>query len=380
MKVIKRNGLMEIFDGEKIKKAVMKSAERVNTVLSGEELSYLIFLVNKGLKGAKQISVDIVHNVVEMSLDKINVDVAKSYKDYRNWKKEYGEYLIKDIERQVNSVLNDVDRSNSNSNSRYISTKRTDIAKTFSKEMYQKMFLSKDVLKAMKDGYIYIHDLSDMLVPQLNCHLIDMKSILNGGFNLEGYYYVEPKNIRVAVGQVADIIMITSAQHFGGSTTPEIDKVLAPYYKMTIESLEKEYKELGVANWATIAREKAYNELKQSLQGLEIKLNTVVSARGSFPFSTFTFGDCDNDFEKDVAKAILQVRLEGHGKEGFRKHTIFPKLVFLYNKDKHCAGGELEDLFNYSIQCSSKCMYPDYIANYGDNHYREGQWVSPINY
>lgn len=95
---------------------------------------------------------------------------------------------------------------------------------------------------------------------------------------------------------------------------------------------------------------------------------------------TFTFGDCSNEYEKDIAKAILQVRLEGHGKKGEKKRTIFPKLVFLYNKDKHGQGGEYEDLFEYSIKCSSKCMYPDYIGNIGDNHYREGKWVSPINY
>ena len=151
-------------------------------------------------------------------MDSIAPDVAKSYKDYRNYKKDFVYSTLKDIERQVNSTLVEIDRSNSNSNSNtmYIYTKRTEIAKIFAKEMYQKMFLSVDVIQAIKDGYIYIHDLSDMLLPQYNCCLVDIKSILNNGFNLEGIKYTEPKDIMTAVGQMCDIVQIISAQHFGG--------------------------------------------------------------------------------------------------------------------------------------------------------------------
>ncbi|MGL4424784.1 MAG: anaerobic ribonucleoside-triphosphate reductase, partial [Cetobacterium sp.] len=177
----------------------------------------------------------------------------------------------------------EVDRENSNSNTRYISTKRTEIAQTFSKEMYQKMYLSKSVLAAMKDGYIYVHDLKDMLLPQFNCCLSDIGNILKGGFEMEGVYYNEPKDIRTAVGQLGDVVMVISAQHFGGHTVPEIDKVLSPYYKRTISKYENKYKNMGVIEFERFAREEAYNDLKQSMQGLEVMLNTVVSARGSYP-------------------------------------------------------------------------------------------------
>ena len=375
MKVVKRNGLVELFDGEKIKSAVKKSAQRVNMIMSDEELKYLVFLVKKGLFGTKEVSVDIVHNLVEMSLDKINNSVSKSYKDYRNYKNEYGQYLMKDIEEQVNETLHEVDRSNSNSNTRYISTKRTEIAQTFSKEMYQKMYLSKDVIKAIKDGFIYIHDIKDLLLPQFNCCLTDVGTILKGGFELEGYNYTEPKDVKTAIGQISDVVQIISSQHYGGNTTPEIDKVIAPYYEKTINKLKEKYKAYGVADYENVAIKDAYIEMKQALQGLEIKLNTVVSARGSYPFTTFSFGNCSNSYEKDVAKAILEVRMEGHGEVGKKKNTIFPKLVFLHNEEKHCVGGELEDLFNLAVKCSSKCMYPDYI---GWNHRHEGKYISPM--
>lgn len=92
--------------------------------------------------------------------------------------------------------------------------------------------------------------------------------------------------------------------------------------------------------------------------------------------TTFSFGNCDNKYESDVAKAILEVRMEGHGKPGKKKSLIFPKLVFLHSKEKHGVNCKYEDLFKLAIKTSSKCMYPDYI---GQAHMREGQFVSPIN-
>lgn len=88
-----------------------------------------------------------------------------------------------------------------------------------------------------------------------------------------------------------DIEIYTSS----GFTVPEIDKVLAPYCEKTVDRYRKELtndlRDLGIMDITeeikkTIldkAVKKTYNDLKQSMQGLEVMLNTVVSARGSFP-------------------------------------------------------------------------------------------------
>lgn len=375
MKVVKKDGLFEDFNESKIINAVKKSADRVSVALSEDQLIDVVEYVVSEVYNVEKVSVKELHGIVERALDNIDSRVSKSYKDYRNYKVEYGTYLMNDIESQIKKTLHEVDRENSNSNTRYISTKRTEIAQTFSKEMYQKMYLSKDVLSAIKDGYIYIHDLKDMLLPQFNCCLSDVSNILDGGFEMEGVHYNEPKDIRTAVGQVGDIIMVISAQHFGGHTVPEIDKVLSKYYKMTIDKYEDKYKQMGVVNYSEYAYKEAYNDLKQSLQGLEVMLNTVVSARGAYPFTTFSFGNCEDKYQADISKAILEVRMEGHGKKGKKKTMIFPKLVFLHHEEKHNKGCEYEWLYDTSIKCSSKCMYPDYI---GWNHRREGKYVSPM--
>lgn len=213
--VIKRDGTQEKYDNNKIITAIKKSASRVGYELTNKELADVCKNVNEAIFPNEVIYVDIIHNFVEQSLDAIAPPVAKSYKDYRNYKKEFGVYLMNDIEAQVKRTLEEVDRENSNSNTRYISTKRTEVAQLFSKEMFQKMYISKDMLSAIKDGYLYIHDLKDMLLPQFNCCLADYKTILDGGFELEGIKYTEPKDIRTAIGQMGDIVQIISAQHFG---------------------------------------------------------------------------------------------------------------------------------------------------------------------
>ena len=377
--VIKRDGTQENYNSDKIIKAISKSAKRINYNLSENEKLNIIKNVESNLVNEYVITVTNIHSLVERALDIVSPAVAKSYKDYRNYKKEFVYSTMDNIERKVNSMLNDVDRSNSNSNTRYISTKRTEIAKTFASEMYQKMFLPVSVIQALKDGYIYIHDLSDMLLPQFNCCLCNYQNILNGGFQLEGIKYTEPKDIRTAVGQMGDIVQIISAQHFGGHTVPQVDRILAKYYEM---SIEKEYNFIkSVSNLPEyqimpLALKRAYRELKQAIQGFEIKMNTVVSARGSYPFTTLTFGDITNDIEADICRAILEVRMEGHGDKGFKKNLIFPKLVFLYNPEIHGENKEYEWLFDLAVKCSSKCMYPDFLSPNG--HKKEGKWISPM--
>ena len=387
MKVIKRDRSVEDFSFDKIISAISKSAKRVNVEVTDEIKDSVVKYIATNIYNIESIHVDRIHNFVEIILSEVSPIIAKSYKDYRNYKAEFGAYIMQDIESNIKKVLFEVDRENSNSNSRYISTKRTAISQEHAKELYKKMFLSRDVVSAINDGYIYIHDLKDLILPQFNCCLADISSILNGGFELEGIKYTEPKDIRTAVGQIGDIVQIISAQHFGGHTVPEIDKILAKYYEL---SIKKEYDKLGmlVSKYKTSqitqedgveeARKFAYNELKQSMQGFEIKMNTVVSARGSYPFTTLTFGDVKNDLQADIAKAILEVRMEGHGEKGFKKNLIFPKLVFLYNPDIHGPGKEYEWLFDLAVKCSSKCMYPDYLSP--KLHKIEGRWVSPIKY
>ena len=79
-----------------------------------------------------------------------------------------------------------------------------------------------------------------------------------------------------------------------------------------------------------IALQKANRDLEQGIQGLEMKLNSVASSRGDYPFTTFAFGLGTSKWEQMVSKAILNVRMGGQGKKGFKRPVLFPKLIFFY--------------------------------------------------
>ena len=69
-----------------------------------------------------------------------------------------------------------------------------------------------------------------------------------------------------------------------------------------------------------------------------------------------------------ATEVILKVRMNGQGKKGFKKPVLFPKLTFLYDKNLHGEGKELEYLFDIAIDCSSKCMYPDFLSLTGEGY------------
>ena len=90
------------------------------------------------------------------------------------------------------------------------------------------------------------------------------------------------------------VIMIMKIILSLGCTIPQIDRILAPYYKMSknkvVEDVENEIKEIGLdvteeqkQNMINRGLAKLKNDVKQALQAIEMKFNTVVSARGSYP-------------------------------------------------------------------------------------------------
>ena len=89
MKVIKKDGTLEEFDGQKIVNAVSKSAARVMVTITDSDFHDLVSAVIRIIhhKGLEEIPVSEMHNIMEQVLENFNPAVAKSYKDYRNYKR-----------------------------------------------------------------------------------------------------------------------------------------------------------------------------------------------------------------------------------------------------------------------------------------------------
>lgn len=393
MRVIKKDGTLEDFNGQKIVNAVNKSAQRVMVTLDDTQFHEIVRKVIDLLtaKGLTDIPVPEMHNAVEHVLEEFDPRIAKSYKDYRNYKKDFV-HLMDEVYQKSQSIRFIGDKENANSDSTLVATKRCLIFNELNKRLYRKFFMTNDELQACKDGYIYIHDQSSRL-DTMNCCLFDVASVMSGGFEMGNVWYNEPKTLDTAFDVLGDIILATASQQYGGFTVPEVDKILSPYAVKSFDKYKDEYLDIAfhlladreaVENLSNeYALNKVQRDFEQGFQGIEMKLNTVGSSRGDYPFITMTFGLATDTFGKMAAKTFLRVHQNGQGKPGNKKPVLFPKLVFLYDEALHGEGGINEDVFEEGISCSCKTMYPDWLSLTGDGYvasiYKKyGRVISPM--
>ncbi|MDE7079365.1 MAG: anaerobic ribonucleoside-triphosphate reductase, partial [Clostridia bacterium] len=385
MYVIKKDGTKEAYNVQKVVTAVNKSAFRALVKFSEEDIQFICDFVNKKVAAMNKdfISISEMHNVVEYALESLNPAVAKSYKDYRNYKQDFV-HMLDEVYKKSQAIMYIGDKENSNSDSALVSTKRSLIFNQLNKELYQKFFLTKEELQACRDGYIYIHDMSARR-DTMNCCLFDVATVLKGGFEMGNIWYNEPKTLDVAFDVIGDIVLSAASQQYGGFTVPQVDKILEPYAEKTFQRQYDRYKDLGLDDKK--AEEEAIKDVRkdmmQGFQGWEYKFNTVASSRGDYPFITITGGLGTSRFAKMANICMLEVRKNGQGKKECKKPVLFPKIVFLYDENLHGEGCPLEDVFEAGVECSSKTMYPDWLSLTGEGYvasiYKKyGEVISPM--
>ena len=385
IKVIKKDGTLEDFNISKVVNAINKSAYRALVKFTNEEINEICKVVEEKVNSLStdRVSVPIMHNIVESALEKIKPEVAKSYKDYRNYKQDFVK-MLDDIYKKSQAIMYIGDKENSNSDSALVSTKRSLIFNQLNKELYQKFFLTNDELQACRDGYIYVHDMSARR-DTMNCCLFDVAEVLKGGFEMGNLWYNEPKSLDVAFDVVGDIVLSAASQQYGGFTISQIDKILEPYAEKSLKMFTEKYMNLGLSK--EVAEKEALKDVetdfRKGFQGLEYKFNTVASSRGDYPFITVSAGLSQTTLGKMASICLLETRKNGQGKKGNKKPVLFPKIVFLYDENLHGEGKPLEDVFNSAIECSKKSMYPDYLSLTGDGYvasiYKKyGEVISPM--
>ena len=385
MKVVKKDNTKEPFNVQKVVIAVNKSAFRALVKFTDEEIDFICrFVQDEARKmGKEEIEISEMHNIVEGALERVNPKVAKSYRDYRNYKQDFVQ-MLDEVYKKSQSIMYIGDKENSNTDSALVSTKRSLIFNQLNKELYKKFFLTTEELQACRDGYIYIHDMSARR-DTMNCCLFDVQSVLHGGFEMGNLWYNEPKTLDVAFDVIGDIVLSAASQQYGGFTVPSADLILEPYAETSYKYYIEKYKNIGLDEEKSkeIAMQDIQRDFEQGFQGWEYKFNSVSSSRGDYPFITVTIGTGTGRFAKMASKTMLEVRKNGQGKKGHKKPVLFPKVVFLYDEKLHGEGGPLEDVFEAGIDCSSKTMYPDWLSLSGEGYiasmYKKyGKIVSPM--
>ncbi|MBE5847611.1 MAG: anaerobic ribonucleoside-triphosphate reductase [Lachnospiraceae bacterium] len=385
MWVVKKDGSKEAFNVQKVINAVGKSAYRALTKFTEDDQRHICEFVIRKVEelDTDDVPIQIMHNIVESALEEVKPIVAKSYRDYRNYKQDFVR-MLDDVYKKSQSIMYVGDKENANTDSALVSTKRSLVFNQLNKELYQKFFMTTEEIQACRDGYIYVHDMSARR-DTMNCCLFDVEHVLKGGFEMGNIWYNEPKSLDVAFDVIGDIVLSAASQQYGGFTVPSVDLILEPYAEKSYKRNIEKYERLGIDHETAEAESYAdvVKEFEQGFQGWEYKFNTVASSRGDYPFITVTAGTGTGRFARLATISMLNVRRRGQGKKECKKPVLFPKIVFLYDENLHGPGKELEDVFEAGVRCSAKTMYPDWLSLTGRGYIasmykRYGKIISPM--
>ena len=369
IKVIKRDGRMVVFDSSKIYEAILKASEAITPITPLIEAKLegianrIVAEIND--RFTQNIKIYEIQSIVEHELLEANeYAIAQEYINYRT-KRDFERSQATDINFTISKLVNKdqaVVHENANKDSDLYNTQRDLTAGIVGKSVGLKM-LPPHVANAHQKGDIHFHDLDySPYTPMTNCCLIDFKGMLANGFKIGNAEVESPKSIQTATAQISQIIANVASSQYGGCTADRIDEFLAPYAELNYKKHLADAKEwVAEEKREDYARAKTRKDIYDAMQSLEYEINTLFTSNGQTPFTSLGFGLGTNWFEREIQKAILQVRILGLGSE--HRTAIFPKLIFTLKRGLNLEPSSPNyDIKQLALECATKRMYPDVLS------------------
>lgn len=401
MKVIKRNGKSVDFNVNRIiwaiERAMKETEEGIDSSLS---LKIAQDIEHKLLNKNKDIDVEYIQDLVEKKLKESNrKEVYSSFKNYRKVRNKermkrtdvykFGEDIIdvKDL---------DLLRENANLNGESFSGKMSKFGSEYSKWFSKNFIMPKELVDAIDENYVYVHDLDQYSLGTTNCIFIPFDKLLSQGFSTGNGSVRSPKSIMTAMALVAIIFQSQQNSQYGGVSGNKIDWDLAPYVTLSfIKHFKKgliyfnENKENikddeiymdneDLKNKYPLTYNYAYNETKyetkQGAESLIHNLNTMSSrAGGQIPFTSLNYGTCTSTEGRMIIESLLDATIEGLGNG---ETPIFPIQIFKCKKGINQNPEDKNyDLFLKAVECTSKRLYPNFAnidAPFNLQYYKNG--------
>lgn len=389
MIVVKRDGSEVAFNRQKIVDAICAAMNSTERKIDMNVAQTVTDKVMRKISKLEKIDIEHIQDEVQSALmNSRRKDAAEAYIGYREirtLKRRERSHLDKKVLGLLELTNEEVLKENSNKDGATIPTQRDLLAGIMAKDFAQTYMIPKRVVEAHNSGDLHFHDQDySPYFPIYNCMLIDLKGMLENGFKLGNAQIETPKSITTATAITAQIIAQVASHIYGGNTINEIDVILAPY---VLQSFKKHYKnglewlygleaeetgslEIALDNeelhrkyprCLEYAKKLTEKETYDAFQSLEYEINTLVSANGQTPFSTFGFGRGTSWAERQIQIAILKNRIRGLGRDG--KTAIFPKLIFGLEEGVNLRPEDPNyDIKKLALKCSTLRMYPDIIS------------------
>lgn len=397
MQVIKRDGRVVDFNSERIVDAVTKAMAQTTGGIDIDLANKIVSAVEKQLEDKNQASVYEIQDLVEKKLmASSRKEVAQSYITYRYNRDVARKSKSKDIFLDIiGAKANDITRENANMNADTPAGMMMKFASETTKPFVDDFLLSPEVRKAVKEGYIHIHDKDYYPTKSLTCIQHPLDRILENGFKA-GHGSSRPAK-RIETASIIGCISMETIQNemHGGQAIPAFDYYLAPYVRSTfIEEIKKLEKAFG-KDFCYLYDYKVEDYIKKELDGLEESqrviqlainntvdrvhqameafihnMNTIHSRGGNqVVFSSINYGTDTTAEGRCIIREMLNSTYEGVGNN---ETAIFPIQIWKKKRGiNYLPEDRNYDLYLYSCKVAAKRFFPNYINLDASFNYNE---------
>lgn len=383
-KVIKRDGRTELFDKEKIVRAVELSFQDIENEISEKAHLKAREIANFISNIEEDLSVEQIQDIVEEKLMASNYkNIARNFITYRYERtkaRERNSQFMKDISEKL--AASNVQNQNANVDEYSFGGRMGEAKNSLMKKVALDYIVSDMARENHLNNEVYIHDLDSYAVGMHNCLTIPFDKLLTKGFDTRQTDVRAARSINTAFQLVAVLFQLQSLQQFGGVSASHLDWTMVPYVRISFKKhfnegmefieesdLRQESDDLSIEDnfykqfpkVYKYAMTKTEKELMQAVQGMYHNLNTLQSRSGNqLPFTSINYGTCTLPEGRMVIKALLEGSIEGVGK--VRKTPIFPCGIFQCMKGVNRKPGDPNyDLFKLALKSTSKRLYPNYV-------------------
>lgn len=396
--ILKRDGIKESFNPEKIKNAILKAFVAVDEELTDYAIekanNIADYIEGYCIDYQGTLSIEEIQDLVEHGLMSTKrKDVAKAYITYRQERtkiREANGTYVKNIENKLN--VEDNQKQNANMDEESFGGRMGEASSANLKEYALNYCMPKWMADLHRNNEIYIHDLDHYALGDHNCLSVPFDRLLANGFNTRQTDVRPANSVNTAFQLVAVIFQLQSLNQFGGVSATHLDWTMVPYVRKSFRkhfkdgmyyiehlSLAKQTGDACIDLWKPAedmsitapeyqmfkganeyALDMTIRETYQAVEGMYHNLNTLQSRSGNqLPFTSINYGTCTLPEGRMIIKALLDVSIEGIGK--LHKTSIFPCGIFQCMKGVNRDPKDPNyDLFKLALKSTAQRLYPNY--------------------
>ena len=383
--VIKRDGRVVGFNEEKIVTAIRKAMLHTD---KGEDLQLIRQITDHiSFKGSAQMTVEAIQDAVEMELMKSSrKDVAQKYIAYRNQRSIARKAKTRDMFLEIIEIKsNDVTRENANMNADTPAGMMMKFASETTKPFVDDYLLSDEVLEAVHNNYLHIHDKDYYPTKSLTCVQHPLDRILSCGFSA-GHGESRPAK-RIETASILGCISLETAQNemHGGQAIPAFDFYLAPYVRNSYIEEIKNLEELNGKDYSHLYQKELTDYLQQPLDGLSDEkrivqhainktvarvhqsmeafihnMNTIHSRGGNqVVFSSINYGTDTSAEGRCIIRELLKSTYQGVGNG---ETAIFPIQIWKKKSGvSYLPEDRKYDLYQLACKVTARRFFPNFL-------------------